>query len=354
MEHPNVKAILILISILVLRSATAVPKGELPDTGRLGRRGDTLHPQVGQQPLKKNISAGLWHADTLKGGPFSHFSKSRLIGLPLASPSFGKVGDSMLTASLTGYPDFNQWLIHTWPANQLIKRNPSLEPDMETIRPHSSSEFLFYLLTGIILVLAIIRQTYSKYFIDLFRAFLNPTLSNRQLKDQLSQTPLPSLLLNIFFAISAGTYFFLMLRYFKFIESYDPLLVVATLVILVGLVYLVKFLLLRICGWLFGIRELVDGYLFILFLINKITSILLLPFLVILAFCSPNITFWSVYISISLIMLLIAYRYMRSYGLVKNHISFSKFHFILYLCAFEIAPVLIIAKVVLIWLNGNV
>ena len=328
----------------------ASTKTGFPEPTRAGAIKDTLRLPAYPHKSKDNISL-LKDTTGIKSFSFPpvHLKVNSIHQLHLKTLPGGT--DPNLTPQ---FPNFDEWITKIWPANPLIIRSSTVESDMEIIRPTSSPAFLFYLLAGIFLLLAVIRLLYYKYFHDLFRAFINPTLSNRQLKDQLSQTPLPSLLLNIFFAISTGVYFFLLLRYFKFIESYHPFLVVSALVILVGLVYLIKFLLLRICGWLFGNRELVDGYLFNLFLINKMTGIILLPFLVILAFCSPLLADWGFNISISLIALLIAYRYIRSYGLAKNYISLSKLHFFLYLCAFEIAPVLIIAKVVLIWLNGNV
>lgn len=224
--------------------------------------------------------------------------------------------------------------------------------DMNPLRNYRSLDWLVYIVLGVTLVLGIIRLAYQKYFSDLFRAFTNPTLSQRQLKDQLSQSPFPNFLLNIFFAISLGMYLFLVMFRLQYISSYNPLLLIPALILLVAAIYFVKYVVLRLCGWLFGNEDLVDAYVFILYLINKITGVLLLPFLVILAFCDPGIARFFLYISIFLIILLIVYRYIRSYALVKQYLSFSKLHFFLYLCAFEVAPVLILTKVLLKLVNG--
>ena len=47
---------------------------------------------------------------------------------------------------------------------------------------------------------------FAKYFNDLFRVFFRTTLKQRQIKEQLMQTPLPSFAFNIFFIASAGLY----------------------------------------------------------------------------------------------------------------------------------------------------
>ncbi len=98
---------------------------------------------------------------------------------------------------------------------------------------------------------------------------------------------------------------------------------------------------------LFGSGALIDGYIFIIYLINKVMGIALLPFIIIMAFCPPEIATISLYVALSFILLLVIYRYIRAYGLIKNYIYFSKLHFFLYLCAFEIAPLLLIYKVLL-------
>lgn len=225
--------------------------------------------------------------------------------------------------------------------------------DINPVRPDPQQDWLVYLVGGVLLLLGIIRTTYLKYFSDLFRAFLNPTLSQRQLKDQLSQSPFPNFLLNAFFVVSLGLYLYLMMYRLNYPTDAIAWMLIPGLMVLVGIIYAVKYIVLRFCGWLFGNEDLIDAYVFILYLINKILGVLLAPFLVILAFCEPQIAVTSLYISVFFIVLLIVYRYVRSYSLVRQYLSFSKLHFFLYLCAFEVVPVLIITKVLLIWLTGN-
>ncbi|QJB34700.1 DUF4271 domain-containing protein [Chitinophaga oryzae] len=243
---------------------------------------------------------------------------------------------------------------------KLAQENAFLKPgrpsfkDTNPLRPYRNMDWLVYLVGGVLLLLSIIRLSYSKYFVDLFRAFFNPTLSQRQLKDQLSQAPFPNMLLNTFFALSLGVYLYLVLYRQQVFPQAEPWLLIPGLVVLVAAVYGIKYVMLRFCGWLFGNSELADAYIFILYLINKILGVLLVPFLVVLAFCDVEIARTFLYISIFFIVLLVVYRYIRSYSLVRQYLSFSKLHFFLYLCAFEVAPVLILTKVLLnIWLTGN-
>lgn len=211
---------------------------------------------------------------------------------------------------------------------------------------------IFYILMGIFFLLAIIRIAFRKYFSDLFKAFFNPALSRRQLKEQLFQTPFPAFLLNLFFNISVGLYLYIVLWHFNYITPDHPLYLIGIFILLFIFIYLVKYIFLRFSGWLFGYPELMNSYIFTLYLVNKILGVVLLPFILILAFSPPVLGKIALNISIIIIILMIVYRYVRVFPTVQNQISFNKFHFFLYLCGFEIAPILIIGKLVLIWLNG--
>ncbi|OYW16846.1 MAG: hypothetical protein B7Z54_09315, partial [Sphingobacteriales bacterium 12-47-4] len=71
-------------------------------------------------------------------------------------------------------------------------------------RDFQGKEIFFYVLLVLILFLGILKKLFPKYFADLFRIFFQRTLKQRQLYEQLVQTPLPSLLLNIFFLVVGG------------------------------------------------------------------------------------------------------------------------------------------------------
>jgi hypothetical protein len=85
-------------------------------------------------------------------------------------------------------------------------------------------------------------------------------------------------------------------------------------------------------------------------MINKIIGICLLPCLVLLAFSDRNIYLIAYTLAYLGVFALLAYRFFLSYGLVRNQIRLNPFHFFLYLCAFEIVPLLLIYKLLLLWL----
>jgi hypothetical protein len=204
----------------------------------------------------------------------------------------------------------------------------------------------FYLLLFLCLLLGLIRFSDSRYFTMLWRAFLNPTLSNRQLKDQLQGAGLSNLLMNIFFTMVGGAYIYYVVKVFTPQRS-NVIPASLFLVLLIAgmmLIYISKYAVVKFSGWAFRVEGITEHYLFNVFLINKILSIILIPFIIILAFAS---TVWLqpvVIVSFAVIAILLINRYVRSWQVFGSFFEYSRFHFFTYLCASELLPLAVLMK----------
>lgn len=244
--------------------------------------------------------------------------------------------------------DFNQ---------EIIKRHPYFgftAPVITIIsyqKEFGGKEFLFYTLIGLLIAFALLKRLFPKYINDLFRLFFRTTLKQRQIREQLMQSPLPSLLFNGFFIISSALYVDLLLQHFHLngINDFWKMFLYCGLAI--SGIYLIKFLGLKLSGWIFSAEEATNSYVFIVFIVNKMIGIYLLPFLVLLAFTQGNIYQVSLMLSWCGIGALYLYRLVLSYGAVRNQVKLNPFHFLLYICAFEVAPVLLLYKALLFFFN---
>lgn len=218
------------------------------------------------------------------------------------------------------------------------------------IKRFEGKEMLFYVIVALLLVFSLLKMGFAKYFNDLFRVFFRTTLKQRQIKEQLIQTPLPSLLFNVFFVASAGLYANFILHHYQFTPFDNFWLMYMYCSIGLSVIYLVKFIGLKVCGWLFNMQQAAEAYIFIVFIINKVIGISLLPFLILLAFTNGTIHTVSLILSWCCIAGLFLYRFILGYAAIHNEVRFNLFHFFLYLCAFEIAPLLLIYKLLLFFL----
>lgn len=204
----------------------------------------------------------------------------------------------------------------------------------------------FYLLLFLCLILGLIRFMDTRYFINLWRAFLNPTLSNRQLKVQLQGSGLPNLLMNLFFAFTGGAYIYYIVRFFTPYNSgvIPPSLLIIMLIAGTGVIYLAKYTAVRFSGWAFRVEGITEHYLFNVFLINKVLGVTLIPFIIVLAFADHQWAQQAVIVSFIVAGILLLNRYIRSWQVFGSFFQYSKFHFFMYLCASELLPLAVLMK----------
>lgn len=218
------------------------------------------------------------------------------------------------------------------------------------VRTPKQKDELFYLLAGLVFYLACVKWMFYRYYDNLFRLFFQPSFRQKQTREQLMQSNFPSLLLNLFFILSAGTFIALLVNQYQLVTLN---FFTVFLYCITGLVvlYASKYLFISFSGWVFNVKEAASTYIFAVYLVNKILGILLVPFIFLLAFASRQIIEISITISVLLIILIFIYRYIISYNPVRRDVKVSPLHFILYILAFEILPLLFIYKSLILYLN---
>lgn len=213
-----------------------------------------------------------------------------------------------------------------------------------TVKKWKGREALFYSIIALLIFFALIKNGFYRYLQDIVRTYFQTNLKQKQVREQLLQNPLPSLLLNLFFALSAGMFLALLFQYFKLGMEFNFWLLYLYCILGLISVYAVKFIFLKFFGWVFQLTETTDAYIFIVFTTNKIIGLAILPLLVLLALTYGAVNKAAMNLSIIVVLALIAYRFIISYMLVRKQIRISFFHFLLYLCAFELIPLLLINK----------
>ena len=208
-------------------------------------------------------------------------------------------------------------------------------------------ENIFYSIIALLICFALIKNNFSRYLTDVFSSYFRTTIRQKQIKEQLLQSPLPSLLFNSFFVISTAVFLSLLLEHFHPAMQFSFWLLAFYIALGLIILYAGKFVLLKFVGWVFQLTEAVNTYIFVVFSTNKVMGIALLPFSVMLAFSYGLVNEIAVTLSLIVIGLLFVYRYFLSYLSINRTVQINLFHFLLYLCAFEILPLLLINKLLL-------
>ena len=221
-------------------------------------------------------------------------------------------------------------------------KNPTRRIIIE--RQSNGKEGFFYSVVALLLFFAITKNNFSRYLDDLFKVFFRTTLKQRQTREQLMGAPLPSLLFNILYALSAALFITLLLQHFHLGHQYGFWILFSYSIVGLLVIYALKYITLRFFGWVLGISEAMNTYIFIVFTTNKVIGITLLPFIVGLAFMDYQSYEIVLPLSICLLGGLFLYRFYLSFVSIQKQVAINVFHFLLYVAAFEIAPLLLINK----------
>lgn len=211
-------------------------------------------------------------------------------------------------------------------------------------RQRPATDWIFYLFISCLFYIGIMRILFPRYMGNLFLVFRNVVHRQKQLRDQVAQNALPSFLLNLFFCISGGIFLFFIWRSNLMNGQRPPLTTILSLIILFMAIGVSKFLLLRLTGWLAGRQKEADSYAFIVFMVNKVMGLLLIPISLMLAYrTDADHAFW-VDIAWILVAGFFLVRLYRTYDFVSKELKINILHFFLMVFSFEVLPILLIGK----------
>lgn len=109
-------------------------------------------------------------------------------------------------------------------------------------------------------------------------------------------------------------------------------------------VYLFRHIFLGFMGFVFPFTKTISYYNFMIILFNSFLGLVLIPVNVLMAYSPSYIGGIAVYVGIVLVIVMYLLRFLRgslhAYTFIRNHI----FHFFLYLCTCEIAPIFILVR----------
>lgn len=217
-------------------------------------------------------------------------------------------------------------------------------PVPTTSAPTDDRRAVFGWFIGISLLLTLAVVLLRGELRKCYAAFLNENLLNALHRDQTGLASPPLQLLHLVFLVTGGFYLFLLLRTFGLL----PFSTVAAnfltcLTALAGAVAL-KHTTLLLLATVFPLRKALGRYSFTVLTFSIILGFGLYPFCALLAFGPNHLHPYVVWASIIGIGLLYLFRSIRALFGAGSLPTQRAFHFLLYLCSIEIAPILLLWK----------
>jgi hypothetical protein len=115
----------------------------------------------------------------------------------------------------------------------------------------------------------------------------------------------------------------------------------------ISLIFILKHILLKIVGAIFPIEKELGTYSFTIIVFQIILGIALLPFMIFIAYGTEELIPYAIYGAFIMIGIFYIYRSLRGLFIGNRFLAYHKFHFLLYICTVEIAPLVVLLKVLL-------
>ena len=192
--------------------------------------------------------------------------------------------------------------------------------------------------------MAMLLAIYPKDVRLTFQAFSSSSANKNVQREQAGFLKIESLASYLLFVASMGTFLFLMVDILQPDNPFNSFGMLLLFILGVACVYALKHLQLKVLSFVLPCHQEIEAYNFIIFSTNKALGFILLPLLFLVAYVPSGAQYTAFYASIILLGLIYMYRTLKGLAAAASLILFRKFHFIVYLCAVEIAPMLILLK----------
>ena len=249
----------------------------------------------------------------------------------------------------------NPFEIKHVPANYAIRDTLLVKkPIPITSKKTANPNFLFVTVSILLLFLTMLVVLNRSLLANIYRAILSDTFLKSVYRFQNNSQTLSYGLFYLFFILNAGLFLFLLLKQMKVdYFSSDPILFFACVGIIAA-VYLIRHLVLKIIGVIFPVTKEVGYFNFTILAFNIFLGIALLPINGLISFSGDHIATLCLYIGVIIFVILYSIRQLRGMLLAANFLTYQKFHFIIYLCTVEIAPVIILAKLIFTSIGNSI
>jgi hypothetical protein len=203
---------------------------------------------------------------------------------------------------------------------------------------------ILIILIGLLVYSAFVGRILGKEIIEIVHSVYSKRALLQVSREDKFLNPWSFLSMFCLFGFTFGLFLYQLADYY---ESYYTLkgfrLFIFFSVVVLGL-FLLKIFILRILGFVFSIQKLVNSYISVIYLAYFNIAFILLAVVVCMSMISLRYVPILLLISTGLIALVFIFQYLRSSINVISSFNLHKVYLIIYLCALEICPILILIK----------
>lgn len=221
---------------------------------------------------------------------------------------------------------------------------PTWKNNTNSATPSQSNQ-LFWITLLSLLPLTLFFLLFRSYFTKAYSVFQSSKLLVPTLRETNSNTIIPFNLWFVVFLINGGIFLTLLCHHFGFAFSQNNLFLDCLLFIgMLSLYMTTKFILLFLIGTIFPLTKEIQQYRFLVLLFSIVIGVSLTPLNLVLTYAPSQLSIPVVIISLLFVLFFYLLRAFRGTLIAGKLWSLHRFHFLLYICAIELAPVFILLK----------
>lgn len=217
--------------------------------------------------------------------------------------------------------------------------------DHNGVRRPQGETWLVFLILSLLVFFSIIKYFFPAEFNRIIQAFYSNQILTRINKEDNLYNSWPFIFFYLLFGLVIGLYLYLSRKYtqlsYKF-EGFELFLFLSALVI--GM-FTLKIFILRVLGFLFDVRRLVREYVSVLYLSYFNAAILFLPIVIAFSLTSSRFAGVYSYIGFAMVIGIFIVQFIRAGTNILSNYRFPKVYLIIYLCALEFCPLIILFKI---------
>lgn len=200
--------------------------------------------------------------------------------------------------------------------------------------------FVLWITLLCLIIVAAVVNFYKNVIVKLTNSLTNENVLKLNMRNENAGFSPAYLMLYLVAILQISIFIYLINCHFLSNPCYDWIKILLFVVSII----LIKHMLLYGIGSIFNLENITKEYSFTIVSYNIIFGLLLIPSNVIAIYAPDMIGTVLTYIMMAIGVLLLIFTYLRSFLSLGSLFSRNYFHFLLYLCTFEIVPLLIMMK----------
>ncbi|MCJ8210398.1 DUF4271 domain-containing protein [Mucilaginibacter sp. RS28] len=204
--------------------------------------------------------------------------------------------------------------------------------------------WIIIIIFGLVIYSALLNRAASKDILNVMMSFYSKRILSQVSKEDSLLASWSFVGLFLLFGLTFGLFLYQVTSYYEIFYSISGAQLFISLSVLIIIVFAVKLLLLRFIGFIFDVGKIVSEYITVLYLTYFNIAFVFLPVTVCFSLLAAQYIPYLLFTALGLVVVIFIWQYLRSSLNIISNFRFPKFYLIIYLCALEICPILILIK----------